>query len=315
MVHHVELRHLRYFVAVAEELHFRRAAERLHISQPPLSEQISHLEEELGTQLLERGRARKVHLTAAGSVLLTEARKILMQIEKTTESVQRTGRGEVGMISVSMAPAMAYGVVPQILRRFRSEVPGVRLQLTETVTSLQERAILDGMLDIGFCYGAIQSSDLVAECIAREPLILAVPSYHQAVKKRTIHLGDLKGELLSISRSVSPGLYDIIWQTCREAGLTPESIQEVTQFTNAIGLVSVGMGVALVPSSMAALKRDGVSYVELNGSSPMVETLVVRAAGEPYPAMKRLIEFAKASAAPDGPLGGLKPSQLHNKSQ
>ena len=293
----VELRHLRYFVAVAEELHFRRAAERLHISQPPLSEQINHLEEELGTQLLERGRARKVFLTAAGAVLLTEARKILIQIDKAAEVVQRTGRGEVGMMSVGMAPAMAYGVVPQILRRFRSEVPAVRLQLTETVTSQQEKAILDGTLDIGFCYGAVQSNTLAIECIFREPLILAVPTHHPIANVSRVRLGDVKGELLSIPRSVSPGLYDIIWQTCREAGLAPESIQEITQFTNAIGLVSVGMGVALVPSSMAALKRDGVSYVELEGRTPLVETLIVRSPGEPYPAMRRLIELAKACAS------------------
>lgn len=240
-------------------------------------------------------------MTAAGAILLTEARKILVQIEKMSEFVQRTGRGEVGVMSVSMAPAMAFGIVPQILREFRSEIPGVRLQLTETVTALQEKAILDGMLDVGFCYGAIQASDLVTECIKREPLVLAVPAYHSLAKESKIRLGDVRGELLSISRSVSPGLYDIIWQTCREAGLTPESIQEVTHFSNAIGLVSVGMGVALVPSSMAALKRDGVTYVGLEGRTPMVETLVVRTRGEPYPAMRRLIDLAKSSASPDEP--------------
>ncbi len=289
------MRHLRYFVAVAEELHFRRAAERLHISQPPLSEQISRLEEELGTHLLERGRARKVNLTAAGAVLLTEARKILIQVNKATESVQRTGRGEVGSLLVSMAPAMAYGVVPQILRQFRKAVPDVRLQLTETVTALQEQALLDGTLDVGFCYGAIQSKDLVGDCINKEHLILAVPSHHPLAKKKRVRLGAVKGELMSIPRSVSPGLYDIIWQTCREAGLTPESVQEITQFTNAIGLVSVGMGVALVPSHMAGLKRDGVNYVELEGSTPQVETLIVRLRGEPHPTAKRLIELAKAA--------------------
>ena len=285
---------------MAEELHFRRAAERLHISQPPLSEQISHLEEQLGTQLLERGRARKVHLTAAGTVLLKEARKILIQIDKTAELVQRTGRGEVGVMSVSMAPALAYGVVPQILRRFRSEVPEVRLQLTETVTALQERALLDGTLDVGFCYGAIQSNDLVTDSVSHEPLILAVPaSYPLAKRKKRVKLGEVKGELLTISRAVSPGLYDVIWHTCREAGLMPQSIQEVTQFTNAIGLVSVGMGVALVPSSMAALKRDGVTYLELEERTQMVETLVVRAPGEPYPAMKRLLDLARTCTRPD----------------
>ena len=293
-MHPVEIRRLRYFVAVAEELHFRKAAERLHISQPPLSEQISRLEEELATQLLERGRARKVRLTAAGAVLLTEARKILIQVDKATESVQSTGRGEIGSLVVSMAPAMAYGVVPQVLRRFRKSLPGVRLQLTEAVTATQEQALLEGTLDVGFCYGAIQSKGLVSDCISKDHFILAVPSHHPLAGKRKVRLGAVRGELMSIPRSVSPGLYDIIWQTCREAGLTPESVQEITQFSNALALVSVGMGVALVPGPMAGLKRDGVNYVELEGSTPLVETHIVRLRGEPHPTAKHLIELARA---------------------
>src|SRR5450631_1871815 len=134
----MELRHLKYFVAVAEELHFRRAAEQLHISQPPLSEQINQLEDELGTRLLERNRGREVRLTVAGAAFLEEARKILLDVSEAAEVVHRASRGEIGTLRVSLAPAMAYGVVPMILRQLRANLPMVSLQLSELVTPLQE---------------------------------------------------------------------------------------------------------------------------------------------------------------------------------
>ena len=135
----MELRHLRYFVAVAEELHFRRAAERLQISQPPLSEQIDQLEDELGTRLLERDRGREVRLTVAGAAFLEEARKILLHVADAVEAVHRASRGEIGTLRVSLAPAMAYGVVPMILRQLRVDAPMISLQLFEMVTPVQEK--------------------------------------------------------------------------------------------------------------------------------------------------------------------------------
>jgi len=297
----MELRQLRYFVAVAEELHFRRAAEQLHISQPPLSEQINQLEDELGTRLLERNRRREVRLTAAGAAFLEEARKILLDVSEAAEVVHRATRGEIGTLRVSLAPAMAYGVVPMILRQLRTSLPMVSLQLSELVTPLQEKALHDRRLDVGFCYGRLQSDRLVAECIHRERLVLAVPDDHPMASQERISLLQPEGEqFITIPRTISPGLYDSIFQTCYKAGLSPKVAQETNQFQTAIGLVCVGMGVALVPESMVALKREGVNYLRIDDDTPVIETLMVRIQDEPYPAMIRLMDLARQNADSSG---------------
>lgn len=297
----MELRHLRYFVAVAEELHFRRAAERLRITQPPLSEQINQLEDELGTRLLERSRGREVRLTVAGNAFLEEARKILLHVTEAAEAVHRASRGEIGTLRVSLAPAMAYGVVPMILRQLRANLPNISLQLSELVTPLQEKALLDRRLDVGFCYGRLQSDSLVAECIHRERLVLAVPDHHPMANQERVGLSQLEDErFITIPRAISPGLYDSIFQTCYKAGLSPKVAQETNQFQTAIGLVCVGMGVALVPESMAALKRKGVNYLQTDDDIPVIETLMVRLQDEPYPAMTHLMDLARLNARSPG---------------
>lgn len=297
----MELRHLRYFVAVAEQLHFRRAAEQLHISQPPLSEQINQLEDELGTRLLERSRGREVRLTVAGTAFLEEARKILLDVSEAAEVVHRASRGEIGTLRVSMAPAMAYGVVPMILRQLRASMPMVSLQLSELVTPLQEKAFHDRRLDVGFCYGRLQSDSLVAECIHRERLVLAVPDHHPMANQERARLIELEGEqFITIPRTISPGLYDSIFQTCYKAGLSPKVAQETNQFQTAIGFVCVGMGVALVPESMVALKREGVNYLQIDDDTPVIETLMVHLQDKPYPAMTRLMALARQSADSSG---------------
>jgi DNA-binding transcriptional LysR family regulator len=290
----MELRHLRYFVAVAEELHFRRAAERLHISQPPLSEQISQLEDELGARLLERSRGREVRLTVAGAAFLEEARKILLHVAEAAEIVHRASLGEIGTLRVSLAPAMAYGVVPMILRQLRANLPTLSLQLSELITPLQEKALLDRRLDVGFCYGRLQSDNLVAECIHRERLILAVPDHHPLANQAQVGLSQLKREqFITIPRATSPGLYDSIFQTCYKVGLSPKVALETNQFQTAIGLVCAGMGVTLVPESMVALKRKGVNYLRTDDDTPVIETLMVCLQDDPYPAMTHLMALAR----------------------
>jgi DNA-binding transcriptional LysR family regulator len=297
----MELRHLRYFVTVAEELHFRRAAKRLQISQPPLSEQINQLEDELGTRLLERSRGREVRLTAAGAAFLEEARKILLHVAEAEEAVHRASRGEIGTLRVSLAPAMAYGVVPLILRQLRANLDEISLQLSELVTPIQEKALLDRRLDVGFCYGRLESDSLVAECIHRERLVLAVPDHHPMASQERVGLSELTGEkFITIPRAISPGLYHSIFQTCFKAGLSPKVAQEADQFQTAIGLVCVGMGVALVPESMTALKREGVKYLQTDDDNPVIETLMVRFQDEPSPTMTHLLKLARLNARASG---------------
>ena len=297
----MELRQMKYFVTVAEELHFRRAAKRLQISQPPLSEQINQLEDELGTRLLERSRGREVRLTAAGAAFLEEARKILLHVAEAEEAVHRASRGEIGTLRVSLAPAMAYGVVPLILRQLRANLDEISLQLSELVTPIQEKALLDRRLDVGFCYGRLESDCLVAECIHRERLVLAVPDHHPMASQERVGLSELAGEkFITIPRAISPGLYHSIFQTCFKAGLSPKVAQEADQFQTAIGLVCVGMGVALVPESMTALKRDGVKYLQTDDDNPVIETLMVRFQDEPSPTMTHLLKLARLNARASG---------------
>jgi DNA-binding transcriptional LysR family regulator len=267
------------------------------MSQPPLSEQIYQLEEELGTRLLERDRTRGVRLTTAGTVLLVEARRILSQVEKAIEIVSRADKGEVGTINVSLAPAMASGIVPQMLNHFRRASPGIALQVSEMLTPFQEKCLLDGSVDVGFCYGPLESDRLQTQCVYREPFIVAVPDDHPIAKRQVVNLCELQEvPFIGIPRAISPGLFDLMFLTCREAGLVPAIAQEATQFQTAIGFVSVGMGAALVPSTMAALKRHGVAYVKLDGAEPIIETLIARPRGDNNSAVERFAAIAASFA-------------------
>lgn len=171
----MELRHLRYFVTVAEELHFGRAAERLHLSQPPLSMQIKALESEIGTQLLERSR-RKVELTPAGAVFLREAREILGRVEQATAAAQRAGRGEIGELSVGFVTIADYNVLPLVLSEFRARHPGVRLNLREATTDAQVRDLAGQRIDVGFVLSPVQDDRLATRPLLREPLSRRCPS-------------------------------------------------------------------------------------------------------------------------------------------
>lgn len=289
----MEIHHLRYFVAVAEELSFRKAAQRLHISQPPLSVHIGQLERELGARLLDRSAGTRTRVTPAGAVFLEEARAILALLERSVELTRRAAQGQGGTLSVGLTSSMAYGVVPLLIRDFTRENPEVTLRLLELTTAAQEKALQAHTLDLAFCYPPLENHEFKTLAVCQEQMVLAIPDSHALAKTKKVRLKQLQGEvLLSFPRQLSPGLYDLMTTAFSQAGLSPRIAEEATQLQTIIALVCAGLGVALVPESMAGLAREGVAYRSILDPMPAVQTLLVWR-GEPlYSAARKLIAQA-----------------------
>ena len=259
----MELRHLRYFVAVAEELHFGRAAARLHVAQPALSRQIRSLEEEIGLRLFERDR-RRVALTAAGAVFLGEARFLLGHVDDAVEAARRADRGELGSLRIGYVPAVVTTGLPEIVRGFRKRFPGVDVRLQEMNPAMQVEALLGERVDVGFVRGPIHEPALAAQTVLEEPLVAALPSGHRLGRHKRLGLAMLAGEPFVLqARSRGPGSHDHILAICRNAGFTPRVVQEGSQ-TDILSLVASGAGVAIVPASLRVIRRAGVLYRPLN---------------------------------------------------
>ena len=272
----MELRQLRYFVAIAEEGSFSRAAIRLHVSQPPLSTQIRSLEEELGAPLLARTN-RGVSLTASGQVFYEEVRAILGRLENARARALQADRGDVGMLSVGFVSIADYGILPPALKSFRSQFPLAEVQLHELTTDAQIRELRAARLDLGFGLAPVEEPDLEFTSILREALVLAAPSDHPAATGDTIDLRSLaKDSFIVPPRDIAPGLYDLTISRCRSAGFAPRIVQNARQMQTVIGLVSCGMGLALVPSSVRNLKRTGVRYLQLRGRPSRIELGILR---------------------------------------
>ena len=287
----MELRHLRYFIALAEELHFGRAARRLHLSQPPLSMQIKALEAEIGTQLLTRTR-RRVELTAAGAMFLRDARDILARVEQATASARRVGRGEIGELAIGFVTIADYNVLPRVLSEFRAQHPEVRLTLREATTDAQLRELAEQRIDIGFVLAPIHDENVTTRPLLSEPLVAALPANHSMARTRAAlplaRLADTP--FILFPRHMAPGLYDDVVGFCRRAGFIPRVEQEAVQMQTIISLVSAGLGVALIPASMRNLGRSGVVYRSLREDSPLTQVLVAWRKGDNAPVLHRLVE-------------------------
>ena len=271
----IELRPLRYFVAVAEEMHFGRAAARLHMTQPPLSQTIQALESQLGTPLFSRTR-RSVALTAAGRALLPEAQRLLMQAESLPALVQRAAAGESGQLRLAFVSSADYSVLPVALREFRSAYPAVQIDLREATSDVQLEELAAGNIDLGILIPPVPDklkTILDYFPVLTEPLVLALPADSKlATATRKVSLKSFAGlPLIIFPRRLAPALHDQILGCFREAGLTPSIEQEAIQMQTIVGLVAAGMGIALVPQSVSNLKRPGVEYRALKEASPLVE--------------------------------------------
>jgi DNA-binding transcriptional LysR family regulator len=290
----MELRRLRYFVAVAEELSFNRAAQRLRISQPPLSNQIKQLEEELGVLLFVRTN-RGVRMTEAGEALLEEARRILVQLEQTTRVVQRVGHGEVGRLTLGFVPSASNEVLPPILRTFRNRFPDVELFLREMRPDQVVPRLHDKQIDAGFLFLPLDDALLNIECVSREPLVLALPESHRLAAKPRVELQALAEEPFILpARYSMPGLFGQVTRACRQAGFVPRAVQkDVWLMQTVVGLVAGDMGVALVPASLRNLRRRGVIYKPVDGLSPTVELGMVWRRDDPGAVLRSFVRVVR----------------------
>lgn len=263
----MELRRLRYFVAVAEELSFTKAAARLHIAQPPLSEQIKRLERELEVQLFERTR-HYVRLTAAGEVLLTEARNLLLQADRSTVVVQAAHRGEHGHLAIGCVPSGFANVLQPIVRRFGQRFPAVSLSLRELIGDAQLREIDAQRLDLGFVRALPKDSAYHSAQVLQEPFVAVLPDDDVLAVQERVHLADLADRSFVFfgRRAGGARYFDTLLRACREAGFVPNIIQECDSVTTELGMVACGLGVALVPESISQLGVPGVVYRPLDRS-------------------------------------------------
>jgi DNA-binding transcriptional LysR family regulator len=265
-----DTRQLRYFVAVAERLHFGRAAAALHISQPPLSRAIRGLEEQLGARLLTRSR-RRVELTAEGARLYEEAKKVLAQLERAALEVGAMAAGQSGQLRLGFVSLADYGVLPGLLKGFKSARPGVSLALREMLSPDQAAALSAGELDFGLLLPPV-AGDLEHLVMQSERFVAALPARHAAARQRRLAMRDLAGEaFVMVPRDIAPGLYDIVAGLAARAGFSLRVAQEAIQMQTVVSLVSSGLGVAIVPASIANLGRRGVVYRELADAHPRLD--------------------------------------------
>lgn len=260
----MELRHLRYFVAVAEERNFTRAAQRLHIAQPPLSRQIQQLEETLGVQLFERN-SRPLKLTETGKFFYSHAVQLLAQTAELESMTRRVGNIERSL-SIGFVGSTLYGMLPKIIRRFRDENTLVELSLHEMSTMDQIRALKDGRIDIGFGRIRHEDANIHRVILREEKMIVAFPQGHAlSLSKPVLALRDLVSETLIVfPQSPRPSYADQVLAAFHDRALKPRRIYEVRELQIALGLVAAGEGISVVPSSVYGLKRDDVSYKELD---------------------------------------------------
>ena len=247
----VELRHLRYFLAVAEEKHFGRAADRLHMAQPPLSNQIKQLEAELGTLLLER-TTRKVDLTAAGALLLERARQILADVEATEADVAEVGRGAAGVLRIGFSGTATYRLMPEIVRAARERMPLVRLQISgEMLTPRMEEALLENRLDAAILRPPVRSTDIDLDEFQTSRLVVALHRHHRlADQPGPLAVAELANEnIVSYPRSSS--VSSVVSELARQAGFRPRIVQEATETSTLIALIGAGLGVGFMPGSLA----------------------------------------------------------------
>jgi DNA-binding transcriptional LysR family regulator len=265
----MDLRQLRYFTAVAEELHFGRAAQRVGIAQPPLTQQIQKLERELGCQLLERGR--KTTLTPAGSALLDRARRLLEDAGLAADAARRASRGETGELTIGAPPSLMLSSLPEVIGRYRRQFPRVRLTLKERATSAIEEAVRGGEIDLGFLRETTPDPPLQFERVLEERVVAVLPARHRLARTREVKAESLSGEpFVFFPRRLGPVFYDRLVAFCSQAGFAPRVAQEAAQWPSIVCLVAAGMGVSLAPGCLERFRRTGVVYRPVKGLTTRV---------------------------------------------
>ncbi|MEJ7932341.1 LysR family transcriptional regulator [Ramlibacter sp. AN1015] len=291
----MDLRQLRQFVAVAEERSYRRAAERLHISQPPLSVAVQRLEADVGAQLLERNR-HGVRLTPAGEAFLLEARRTLAHAQLAVEIAQRAASGKLGTLRLSFVPSAGFAVVPRLLREFRKSHPDVKLILSGETTSQQMAALAQGSTDIGLVVPPLhEARELRVKLLWQEDLVLAVPPEHPLAGELRVQLRDLADEdFVGFPLKEGPGFENVVVAACQECGFTPRFVQTASQMQAILALVASGLGIALVPHALRVVHIDSVRFLQVRKRNAAVRYGLALAygAGNANPALHAFLATA-----------------------
>lgn len=287
----MELRHLRYFVAVAEELNFRRAAERLRLAQPPLSAQIKSLEGELGVRLFERS-TRSVRLTSAGRVLLDDARAVLAAANQAEQRAKQAEHGLVGTLRLGVIAPSANVWLAGILVEYRERYPGVQLSLFDLFSADQLRRVRDNELDAGLLRPPVGFPELDHAVVEESPQVLAAPANHRLARKRALSWSDFHGEaLVMVQPNLQHGYYDGFLAACSKAGAQPRPAQFANDINTKLWLISAGFGVAPTTSTLAEVKRPGLVFRDLPKGLPLVQTVLVWRRHDASPVVRALVEL------------------------
>lgn len=295
----IEMRHLAAFVAVAEELHYGRAATRLHMAQPPLSRQIVQLERRLGVQLLRRTKHR-VELTEAGRAFLEEARATLCRLEQAARMAQRTARGEVGRLRLGHVDAASFELLPGLLRVFHRHAPDVHLVVEESTTSRLVQALRDGSLDVAFVRPPVVDDALEGIDVLDEPLMVALPDTHRLAGDDRVELAELaKDPFVVPPRAVTHAMHDRVLEVCRGAGFEPDIVEEAFPTSSIVLLVSAGCGVALLPAAVSGhFRQQGMVYRPLADPVPTIGLGLAWRAGESSPVVHAFVRVVREATNP-----------------
>lgn len=299
----IELRLWRQFVAVAEELHFGRAALRLHMTQPPLTQAIALLEDKVGVRLFDRTK-RSVQLTAAGQALLPEVRELLARAQALPVHARAAAAGELGRLRLAFVSTVGFTLLPQWVRAFRDLHPLVRFELIEATGDVLRQQLAHADIDAGFMLHSpgFAPAGLQRLLITCEPMLLALPAHHPLAATRRLPMSQVLEEpLVMFPRRIAPSLYDALFGMYHAAGCSPRVAQEAIQMQTIVNLVSAGLGVAWVPQSVEQFQRPGVVYRRVVGRKnvvvPPCETSLVWRAGAGRPALERFLAFAQDQVA------------------
>jgi DNA-binding transcriptional LysR family regulator len=294
----MDSRHLRYFIAVAEELNFRRAADRLHVAQPAVTRQIKSLEAALQVQLLERTK-HHVKLTQAGQVMLDRSRVVLHELEDMVRVTRRVARGELGTLRIGFISFVAYEYLPRMVRAFRAAYPHVGIELQEFLVMQQFETVLEGKTDVAVLRPLYEDPRVATKTTFRSRFIVALPAGHPLLRKRQVRMTDLANEeFVTLPKRQGPSFHAQIMGFCQRAGFEPAVVREASDGQAVIGLVGAGMGVAVVPESVAKLNTAGVQYRVVAGLPETAEIVLAWRKNNTNEALKKFVQIAaKASTA------------------
>lgn len=293
----MDLRHLRYFLAVAEELHFGRAAARLRIAQPPLSQQIQRLERELGVTLFERDR-RHVKLTPEGEILRTEARRTVAQADRLLDVARDVRTGESGRVRIAFVGSSLYGPLPQLMRALRAKAPHITLAVSEMETGPQLAGLAEDGLDLGVLRPPVPVPSLAVRDLVSEDLVVALPDDHPLPVGEEVPLEALAAEpFVLFAAQHGLGFWKAVVQACGAAGFAPNVVYEAEHIHTMVGMVASGLGVSMVPASVRRLGLWGVRYERLRGPAPQLRLALAWEPQRTFPALERVVEIVTAEVS------------------